>query len=184
MKKLPHAPLFLLLGLCINATAQKPYVWTTDHMHVGVRWQPFGLEKCEVYDSNRPLIKEHSSYAQFWVSWNAAEPHARSIDYKNHMSGYLKAIDHAVNLCMERGLHAELVMWHTPAWASESGKAGAWKPRVGEYPKFVARMAKHFKGRVGAYQLYHEVNLQGMMNEANMDFIKREIFTKGAKAIR
>ena len=184
MKKLPHAPLFLLLGLCINATAQKPYVWTTDHMHVGVRWQPFGLEKCEVYDSNRPLIKEHSSYAQFWVSWNAAEPHARNIDYKNHMSGYLKAIDHAVNLCMERGLHAELVMWHTPAWASESGKAGAWKPRVGEYPKFVARMAKHFKGRVGAYQLYHEVNLQGMMNQANMDFIKREIFTNGAKAIR
>ena len=45
-------------------------------------------------------------------------------------------------------------------------------------------MAKHFKGRVGAYQLYHEVNLQGMMNEANMDFIKKEIFTNGAQAIR
>ena len=31
MKKLPHAPLFPLLGLSINATAQKPYIWTTDH---------------------------------------------------------------------------------------------------------------------------------------------------------
>ena len=75
-------------------------------------------------------------------------------------------------------------MWHCPAWASENGKGGAWKPRVGEYPKFVTRMANHFKGRVGAYQLYHEVNLQGMMNEADMNFIKEEIFTNGAKAIR
>jgi hypothetical protein len=100
------------------------------------------------------------------------------------MSGYLQAIDHAVNLCVERGVHAELVMWHCPAWASENGKGGAWKPRVGEYQKFVTRMAQHFKGRVGAYQLYHEVNLQGMMNEADMNFIKEEIFTNGAKAIR
>ena len=67
-------------------------------MHVGVRWQPFGLEKCEVNDANRPLIKEHSSYAQFWVSWNAAEPHEKSTDYGKHMSGYLKAIDHAAKI--------------------------------------------------------------------------------------
>ena len=153
-------------------------------MHVGVRWQPFGLPKCEEYDANRPLIKEHSSYSQFWVSWAAVEPHPGNKDYVNNMSGYLKAIDHAVNLCVERGVHAELVMWHTPSWASESGKAGGWKPKAGEYPQFVARMAKHFKGRVGAYQLYHEVNLQGMMNEADMSFIKDEIFTNGAKAIR
>ena len=184
MNKFPHALSFLFLGLCARASSNVPYVWTTDHMHVGVRWQPFGLEKCEVNDASRPLIKEHSSYAQFWVSWNAAEPHSKSIDYKNHMSGYLKAIDHAVNLCMERGIQAELVMWHCPAWASESGQAGGWKPRAGEYPRFVTRVAKHFKGRVGAYQLYHEVNLQGMMNEANMDFIKKEIFTNGARAIR
>jgi hypothetical protein len=153
-------------------------------MHIGVRWQPFGLKNCEIYDANRPLIKEHSSYAQFWVSWNAAEPNPQNTDYKKHMSGYLQAIDHAVNLCVERDVHAELVMWHCPAWASENGKGGAWKPRVGEYPKFVSRMAEHFKGRVGAYQLYHEVNLQGMMNEADMNFIKDEIFTNGAKAIR
>ena len=47
------------------------------------------------------------------------------------MSGYLKAIDHAVNLCVERGIQSELVMWHCPSWASESGKSGAWKPMSG-----------------------------------------------------
>ena len=39
------------------------------------------------------------------------------------MSGYLKAIDHAVNLCMERGLH-ELVMAHSGLGVRKR-KAGA-----------------------------------------------------------
>ena len=168
----------------VNNIKVKSYSWTTDHMHVGVRWQPFGLNGCDMYDANRPLISEHSSYAQFWVSWNAAEPTEKHTDYKNNISGYLKAIENAVDACVARGIKTELVMWHCPGWASESGKAGAWKPRVGEYPAFTERMARHFKGRVDAYQLYHEVNLQGMMNGAGMDFIIDEIFTNGGRAIR
>ncbi len=160
------------------------YTWTTDHIHVGVRWQPFGLPGCELYDANRPLIAEHSSYAQFWVSWNAVEPQEINTDYEKHMSGQLRAIEHAVDLCMERGVKVEFVMWHTPSWASVSGKGGAWRPKDGLHAEFVTRIAKHFKGRVGAYQLYHEVNLQGMMKDADSDFIINEIFTKGARAIR
>ena len=164
--------------------SNKPYFWTTDHMHVGVRWQPFGLPGCELYDANRPLIAEHSSYAQFWVSWNAVEPQKINTDYQNHMSGQLRAIEHAVNLCVQRGVKVEFVMWHTPSWASESGKGGAWRPRAGLYAEFVARIAKFFKGRVDAYQLYHEVNLQGMMKGADSQFIISEIFRDGARAIR
>ena len=160
------------------------YHWTTDHMHIGVRWQPFGLPGCELYDANRPLISNHSSYAQFWVSWNAVEPNQINTDYENHMSGQLKAIENAVNLCVERGVKVEFVMWHTPHWASVSGKGGAWRPKPGLHADFVTRIAKHFKGRVDAYQLYHEVNLQGMMKEADSDFIINEIFKEGARAVR
>ena len=160
------------------------YFWTTDHMHIGVRWQPFGLNACDMYDANRPLISEHSSYAQFWVSWNAAEPTEKHTDYKKNISGYLKAIENAVDACVARGVKTELVMWHCPGWASESGKSGAWKPKIGEYAAFTKRMAKYFKGRVDAFQLYHEVNLQGMMNQADMNFIIDEVFIKGGRAIR
>ena len=162
----------------------RPYAWTTDHLQIGVRWQPFGLPGCELYDANRPLISKHSSYAQFWVSWNAVEPDEKNTDYKNHMSGHLQSIENAVNLCIERGVKVEFVMWHTPRWASVSGNAGPWRPRTGLHAEFVTRMAEHFKGRVDAYQLYHEVNLQGMMNEADSRFIIDEIFNKGAKAVR
>ena len=162
----------------------RPYAWTTDHLQIGVRWQPFGLPGCDLYDANRPLISKHSSYAQFWVSWNAVEPDEKNTDYKNHMSGHLQSIENAVNLCIERGVKVEFVMWHTPRWASVSGNAGPWRPKKGLHAEFVTRMAEHFKGRVDAYQLYHEVNLQGMMNEADSRFIIDEIFNKGAKAVR
>jgi beta-glucosidase/6-phospho-beta-glucosidase/beta-galactosidase len=111
-------------------------------------------------------------------------PTAKHTDYKKNISGYLKAIENAVDACVARGVKTELVMWHCPGWASESGKSGAWKPRIGEYPEFTKRMAKHFKGRVDAFQLYHEVNLQGMMNEADMNFIINEVFINGGRAIR
>ena len=162
----------------------RPYAWTTDHLQIGVRWQPFGLPGCELYDANRPLISQHSSYAQFWVSWNAVEPNEQNTDYKNHMSGHLQSIENAVNLCVERGVKVEFVMWHTPRWASVSGNAGPWRPKAGLHAEFITRIADHFKGRVDAYQLYHEVNLQGMMNEADSDFIIEEIFKKGTKAVR
>ena len=72
------------------------YDWTTDHMHVGVRWQPFAIPGNDAYDATRPVIAKDSSYAQFWVSWAQAEPDIENTDYKNHMSDYLRAIDDAV----------------------------------------------------------------------------------------
>ena len=56
------------------------------------------------------------------VSWNAIEPTEKSTDYTNHMSGHLKAIENAVDLCVQRGVKVEFVMWHTPNWASVSQK--------------------------------------------------------------
>ncbi|MBT6957312.1 MAG: hypothetical protein HN996_02730, partial [Opitutae bacterium] len=105
------------------------YTWTTDHMQFGVRWQPFaGRPKNNLYDANRPVLSQHSSYAQFWINWAATEPRENNTNYRNAMSGYLHAIDQAVNICASRGIKVEFVMWHCPAWASESGKAGPWRP--------------------------------------------------------
>ena len=154
-------------------------------MQVGVRWQPFpGRPENNAYDATRPVISEDSSYAQFWVSWRAAEPTEAHTDYQKKMSDYLKTIETAVEVCRPKGIKVEFVFWHCPGWASESGKAGGWKPKPDAYPNFVTRIAKHFKGRVGAYQLAHEINLKGFVQDGDMDFVRSEIFTKGARAIR
>jgi hypothetical protein len=169
----------------IDPNAPSRYTWTTDHMHVGVRWQPFvGRPGNNLHDARRPVIAEHSSYAQFWVSWAAAEPSPGNIDYARHLSSYLVAIEEAIDICVAEGIKVEMVFWHCPSWASVTGKRGAWKPKVDHYNAFVKRIATHFKGRVDAYQLYHEANLKGMMEDGDIDFLMSEIFIKGARVIR
>ncbi|MDG1356845.1 MAG: hypothetical protein P8P36_01475 [Akkermansiaceae bacterium] len=161
------------------------YQWTTNHMHIGVRWQPYGgRPKNNAYDATRPIISKYSSYAQFWVAWSASEPSEQSTDYAKHMSDYLKTIEQSVDACVAKGLKCEFVFWHCPAWAAVGGEAGGVMAKEGYYPAFVERIAKHFKGRVHAYQLAHEANLKMHLNDGDMDYMISEVFTKGAKAIR
>ena len=161
------------------------YVWTTDHMQVGVRWQPFvGRPGNNAYDAQRPVIAQDSSYVQFWMAWPALEPTEANKDYVNKPSGYLQTMGQAVDACKRHGIKVEFVFFHCPAWASESGAAGGQRPRRGAFPSFVGRIAKHFKGRVDSFQLSHEVNNQGLMQGADVNFLIDEIFIQGAQAVR
>ena len=161
------------------------YQWTTNHMHIGVRWQPFGgRPENNAYDAARPIISKYSSYAQFWVAWSASEPTEESTDYANHMSGYLKTIEQAADACIAQGLKVEFVFWHCPAWAALNGKAGGVRAKDGYYAAFVERIARHFKDKVHAYQLAHEANLKMHLEDGDMDYMISEVFTKGALAIR
>lgn len=167
------------------APVPESYTWTTDHMHVGVRWQPFaGRPQNNAYDATRPVISEDSSYAQFWVAWSSSEPTEAHTDYANNMSPYLKSIEAAVDACVAEGLKVELVLWHCPAWASVSGKSGGVRPKDDYRAAFVRRLATHFKGRVHAYQLAHEANLRSFLDDGDFDFLLEEFFIKCARAIR
>lgn len=196
MKKMDITLIWLLLvaGASMLYAGERPvdshthtesgYEWTTDHMQVGVRWQPFGRPGNDAYDAQRPVIAEDSSYVQFWVSWAATEPTEAHTDYVDHPSDYLRSIEAAVDACVAQNLKVELVFWHCPAWASVSGESGGWRPKVDQYPAFATRMATHFKGRVNAYQLYHEANMASMMQDGDIEVLIEEVFKKGAKAIR
>ncbi len=154
-------------------------------MQVGVRWQPFvGRPKNNEYDAQRQIIARDSSYVQFWMAWSALEPTEANTDYLKQPSGYLQTIEQAVNVCKDYGIKVEFVFFHCPAWASESGVSGGQRPKIGTFPAFVSRIAKHFKGRVDSYQLSHEVNNQGMMKGADVDFLIKEIFINGAREVR
>lgn len=181
----PATESYSFLDLPRESTTKSDYVWTTNHMHVGVRWQPFiGRPQANEYDATRPVIASDSSYVQFWVSWAAIEPRSEHTDYKNNPSPGLQAIERAVDVCNSKGLKVEFVFFHCPAWASESGKSGGFKPKAGLFEGYVQRIATHFKGRVHAYQLSHEANLQGLMHGADVDFMINDILWKGAQNIR
>ena len=182
-----------ILVLSTKATPGQPrdpvkrtnYAWTTSHMQVGVRWQPFiGLDGANAYDATRPVIARDSSYVQFWASWAALEPTPANTNYTANPSPGLRAIERAVDACNARGIKVEFVFFHCPAWASESGEAGGQKPKAGLFEGYVRRVATHFKGRVHAYQLSHEANNQGLMQGADVNFIIQDILLQGARTIR
>ena len=91
------------------------YVWTTDHMQVGVRWQPFvGRPGNNAYDAQRPVIAQDSSYVQFWMAWPALEPTEANKDYVNKPSGYLQTMEQAVDACKRHGIKVEFVFFSLP----------------------------------------------------------------------
>jgi hypothetical protein len=66
-------------GQLPESAGGRGYEWTTDHMQVGVRWQPFaGFPANNAYDAKRPVITRESGYAQFWVNWAAVEPEKKT----------------------------------------------------------------------------------------------------------
>ena len=167
-----------------EAKSPAPYRWTTDHMHLGVRWQPFASRpENNRFDFTRDVISKDSSYAQFWISWDAMERKPENTDYQSNPTSSLSAIDEAVDLCVSKGIKVEFVFYGTPAWATEKGEL-RYKPKEGLFPQFCTRIATHFKGRVDAYQLAHEANLEGLLKEADIHFRINEILLKGGQAIR
>jgi hypothetical protein len=172
-------------GQANEADSAGDYVWTRDHLQIGVRWQPFiGRPQANEYDATRPVIATDSSYAQFWASWAALEPTEAHTDYTENPSPGLQALERAVDACHARGLKVEFVFFHCPGWASESGQSGGFKPKQGLFEGYVQRMATHFKGRVDAWQLSHEANLEGLMQGADIDFVINDILLQGAQTIR
>ena len=178
--------LFLItIGIFNQVDAKPAYEWTTDHMHVGVRWQPSASRPLNnAYELTRPILAEHSSYVMFWVAWPQIEPNERNCDYQKHPSGGLKMFDEVVSAANRDGLFVEFVFYGFPGWAAEVAPNGDKRPKPDHFSGFMKRLATHFKGRVHSWQLGHETNLKSILPGADVEFLHNEIFIKGAKAVR
>jgi hypothetical protein len=177
--------LFLSIGIFNPVDAKPAYEWTTDHMHVGVRWQPSVSRPLNnAYELTRPILAEHSSYVMFWVAWPQIEPNIQNCDYQKHPSGGLKMFDEVVSAANRDGLFVEFVFYGFPGWAAEVAPNGDKRPKPDHFSGFMKRLATHFKGRVHSWQLGHETNLKSILPGADVEFLHNEIFIKGAKAVR
>jgi len=100
----------ITIGVFNLVDAKPAYEWTTDHMQVGVRWQPSASRPLNnAYELTRPILEEHSSYVMFWVAWPQIEPNAKNCDYQKHPSGGLKMFDEVVSAANRDGLFVEFV---------------------------------------------------------------------------
>jgi hypothetical protein len=71
------------------------------------------------------------------------------------------ALDRAVRVLREHGLHVTLGLWGpAPVWASQdpSRKDGRWKPSPAYFKAFATAVARHFAADVDRYEIWNEPN--------------------------
>ncbi len=89
------------------------------------------------------------------VGWASYEYHgAGQIE-----SWYTNRVDAAVNEARARGLKVLLTPWMTPGWANANAGTSAPPTNPADYARFLTWLADHHKGRVQAYEVWNEPNL-------------------------
>ena len=85
-------------------------------------------------------------------AWESLQPNG-----PRHMSPWhVRLADRCVNLARANGMSVLGNLYATPAWAN--GAAGSTAPprRVGDFARFAHWAARHFRGRVGAWEIWNE----------------------------
>jgi hypothetical protein len=104
---------------------------------------------------NGALARIQSSgarHVRVFTSWRVFE------EQRGRLSpNYLASFDDLLNRLKPLGIEVYLVVTQTPAWASSSGAENAAPPPAA-YADFLGRLAEHFRGRVGAYEIWNEPN--------------------------
>jgi hypothetical protein len=91
-----------------------------------------------------------AKHLRVFASWRALE------SQRGRLTPYiLEGFDGLVNRMRAAGIPVYFVVTETPSWASPSGATNA-PPPTGAYADFIRRLAAHFRGRVGAYEIWNE----------------------------
>jgi polysaccharide biosynthesis protein PslG len=86
------------------------------------------------------------------VGWASLQPKpARRLDPWS-----LALVDYCVDLARARGMNVLMTLMWTPPWASGSRDLGAPPQRVSDFAWLARRLARHFRGRVDAYEVWSE----------------------------
>jgi Bacterial Ig domain len=89
-----------------------------------------------------------------FVNWGDAEPTRGRID-----SAYLAAIDGGM-YSLPPGTRVILDVVGAPAWETGSSQPNAPPRRASDYAAFMSALAAHFRGRVAAWEIWNEEDLQ------------------------
>ena len=87
------------------------------------------------------------------LGWSSLEPRRRRIS-----AWHARLADRCVNLARANGMEVLVTLLWTPGWAN--GGRGATVPprRVSEFAWFARWAARHFRGRVSAWEIWNEPN--------------------------
>ncbi len=92
------------------------------------------------------------------IGWDMLEPTGSG----QHDAYWTGRVDTFVDLAVARGLTPLVMLYQTPAWARPAGTGSNTPPSdPATFAAFAGWAAGHFAGRVGAWEIWNEPNLEG-----------------------
>ncbi len=117
------------------------------HIGYGMNvWLP-GTDQDRVLDL---LTGAGFGWARQWIAWEGIEPTKGNYDWK--------VLDEAVAAAERNGVKLQIVFLRSPEWVGAN--RGIPKDKT-LYANVLSAMAKRYKGRIAAYEIWNEANLAG-----------------------
>lgn len=88
------------------------------------------------------------------LGWSSLEPRRRRIS-----AWHVRLADRCVNLARAHGMDVLVTLMWTPAWANRGRDRTVPPRRVSDFAWFARWAARHFRGRVSAWEIWNEPNL-------------------------
>lgn len=85
---------------------------------------------------------------------------------------YRDMVDFSVDAALDRGLKVLGTLWMTPPWANGGRHYRVPPDDPGEYARFAAWAANHYKGRVSAWEIWNEPNLDYFWGGTVGDYVR------------
>jgi hypothetical protein len=122
-------------------------------------------QRLEVLDK---LAAANVKWVRVDMGWASFQESSRSSYTQYHVD---KA-DWIVNQARARGINVLGMLWRTPDWANNGAGTATPPSDPDDYGRIARWAAEHFKGRVAAWEVWNEPNLDYFFNGTPADYVK------------
>ena len=102
------------------------------------------------------LAAAHVGWVRVDLGWRSFEESAPGAIGWWHVN----LADSVIDAARARGLKVLVTLWATPAWANNNAWQNVPPNDVSDYARFAGWAADHFRGRVAAWQIWNEPNIE------------------------
>lgn len=161
------ATLFCCAAASASAATQTPKL--TPGPTVGVQ---FHCTWSQYSDATRRAVMEKMAAAgvksvRVDVAWQSLQPKRRGVS-----RWHVRLVDRCVNIARANGMSVLGTLHGTPGWANR-GRGGTTPPtRVRDFARFARWSARHFRGRIGAWEIWNEPDYKVFFNGSTRKYVK------------
>lgn len=149
----------LALAVALNSATARPTIDTARAgLNVGVQ---FHCTWSHYSDAERRAVVTKLAAAgvetlRIDVGWRSLQPtRPRRVS-----AWHVRLADRCVNLARAAGMEVLVTLLWTPRWASGGGDKSTPPARAADFARFARWTAKHFRGRVSAYEVWNEPDVE------------------------